>query len=46
MDVFTTPGAFSWSELMTDDPKAATEFYGTLLGWTIEPMPMTDPAQP
>lgn len=40
MDVYTTHGAFSWSELMTADPKAATEFYGTLFGWKIEPMQM------
>lgn len=42
MDAYTTHGAFSWSELMTADPKAATEFYGTLLGWTFEAMPMPE----
>ncbi len=41
MDVFTTPGAFSWSELMTRDPAKAAEFYGGLFGWTIEPMDMS-----
>lgn len=40
MDVFTVPGAFSWSELMTSDPAKAAEFYGGLFGWTIEPMDM------
>lgn len=40
MDAFTTPGAFSWSELMTSDPAAAAEFYGSLFGWTIETMDM------
>jgi predicted enzyme related to lactoylglutathione lyase len=40
MDVFTTPGAFSWSELMTSDPAAAAEFYGSLFGWTIETVEM------
>lgn len=40
MDVFTTPGAFSWSELMTKDPAKATEFYGGLFGWTIDAMDM------
>jgi hypothetical protein len=40
MDPFQTPGAFSWSELMTTDTKAATEFYGTLFGWKIEVMDM------
>lgn len=40
MDTYTTHGAFSWSELMTTDPRAATEFYGTLFGWKVEPMEM------
>jgi predicted enzyme related to lactoylglutathione lyase len=40
MDVFKTHGAFSWSELTTTDPKAASEFYGTLFGWKIETMDM------
>ena len=40
MDVYKTHGAFSWSELMTDDPKAAVEFYGGLLGWTAKDMDM------
>lgn len=42
MDVFTTPGAFSWSELMTPDPASAREFYGALFGWTFDEMPMPD----
>ncbi len=37
MDVFKTPGAFSWSELTTTDPAAAAEFYGQLFGWTVKP---------
>ena len=40
MDVYKTHGAFSWSELMTPDPKAAIAFYGQLLGWTSEDMDM------
>jgi uncharacterized protein len=40
MDVYKTHGAFSWSELMTSNPKAASEFYGTLFGWTISAMDM------
>lgn len=40
MDVYKTHGAFSWSELMTPDPKAALAFYGQLLGWTSEDMDM------
>ena len=43
MDPFQTPGAFSWCELMTSDPAAATGFYKTLFGWTIEPMKMGMP---
>lgn len=27
------PGALCWTELSTRDPKAATDFYGTLFGW-------------
>ena len=40
MDTFTTHGAFSWSELMSSDPKAACEFYGALFDWKIEAMDM------
>ncbi len=40
MDVYKTHGAFSWSELMTTDPKAAAEFYGSLFGWTVQTMDM------
>ena len=32
----TTPGAFSWIELMTTDTEAAKKFYGDLFGWTFE----------
>lgn len=39
-DVYKTAGAFSWTELMTGDPKAATEFYGKLFGWTYDAMDM------
>ena len=40
MEAFTTHGAFSWSELMTSNPRAATEFYGSLFGWKVEKMEM------
>lgn len=40
MDVFTTPGAISWSELMTSNPAQAAEFYGALFGWRFETMDM------
>lgn len=36
MDPFSTPGVFSWSELLTADPEAAARFYGTLLGWQFD----------
>jgi predicted enzyme related to lactoylglutathione lyase len=37
-EVYRTPGAFSWTELMTGDPDAAATFYGKLFGWTFEKM--------
>jgi uncharacterized protein len=37
-DVFATPGAVSWTELSSPDPKAACEFYGTLFGWSFDTM--------
>jgi uncharacterized protein len=40
MDVYTTPGAFSWSELSTPDPQAALAFYKPLFGWTSKDMDM------
>jgi predicted enzyme related to lactoylglutathione lyase len=36
----TTPGIFSWNELMTRDARASTKFYTTLFGWTREEMDM------
>ena len=41
-DVFKTPGAFSWTELLTPDPKAAAAFYGKLLGWKFDAMQMAE----
>lgn len=38
MDTFKTHGAFSWSELMTDDPGQAALFYGPLFGWSFDQM--------
>ena len=43
MDPFQTPGAVSWTELMTTNPAAATEFYGQLFGWKFETMNMGTP---
>ncbi|TXI17827.1 MAG: VOC family protein [Roseateles sp.] len=37
-DIYQTPGAFSWSELSSPDPRAACEFYGQLFGWTYDTM--------
>ena len=35
---FETPGAFSWTELVTSDVAAARKFYSALLGWKIKDM--------
>lgn len=40
MDVYNTPGAFSWSELMTSDPTAAGKFYSAVFGWNLKTMDM------
>ena len=37
MEVFKTPGAISWSELITTDPAAAADFYAKLFGWNVLP---------
>lgn len=37
---FATPGAFSWSELLTTDTAAAKAFYASLFGWQLEDMDM------
>jgi uncharacterized protein len=31
------PGCMVWNELATPDPARARDFYGELLGWTVEP---------
>ncbi len=41
-DVFSTPGAFSWNELMTTDMDAAKSFYHQLFGWDIKDSNMGD----
>ncbi|WP_030786521.1 VOC family protein [Streptomyces sp. NRRL S-920] len=33
---FMSPGQVVWFEICTTDPKAATDFYGPLLGWNFE----------
>jgi predicted enzyme related to lactoylglutathione lyase len=40
MDVYNTPGAFSWSELMTHDVEGARSFYSKLFGWGTKDMQM------
>jgi predicted enzyme related to lactoylglutathione lyase len=35
-------GDIHWNELMTRDAKAAASFFESVLGWTIEAMPMPD----
>lgn len=37
-----THGEFYWNELMTRDVEDAKRFYGNLLGWTFDGMPMGD----
>jgi len=36
------PGAFSWVDLATSDADGAKVFYGALLGWRFEDMPVPD----
>ena len=36
MNPFHTPGAFSWSELITNDIQAAKAFYGEIFGWQFK----------
>jgi hypothetical protein len=36
MNPFQTPGAFSWSELLTTDIAAAKAFYGEVFGWRFK----------
>ena len=36
------PGTFSWSDLQTDDLERAKRFYGDLLGWSYEDLPIGD----
>src|SRR2546428_3607963 len=36
------PGEFCWTELATNDWKAAKQFYGSLFGWTANEIPMGD----
>ncbi|HYY30602.1 MAG TPA: VOC family protein [Chthoniobacterales bacterium] len=38
----TKHGEFSWNELLTTDPAAATKFYTQLFGWTTQDFPMSD----
>jgi hypothetical protein len=33
------PGAMTWNDLLTADPAASAEFYGTVFGWTTEEIP-------
>jgi predicted enzyme related to lactoylglutathione lyase len=38
----TKHGQFSWNELVTTDPAAATKFYTELFGWTTQDFPMPE----
>jgi hypothetical protein len=35
-------GHFHWNELNTRDPKSAKAFYGEVVGWTFDEMPMDE----
>ena len=39
-EVVNEHGAVTWNELLTPDPAQAAGFYGELLGWTAQTMPM------
>ena len=39
-NVFQQHGAFSWSELMTDEPEKIVTFYQETIGWDVEAMTM------
>ncbi|MFV2102002.1 VOC family protein [Micromonospora sp. LOL_024] len=39
-EVFDTPGAMSWTELVTPDPEGARVFYELVFGWQPEEEPM------
>ena len=38
----TAHGHFHWNELLTSDPERAKRFYGEIIGWTYDGMPMPD----
>jgi hypothetical protein len=38
----TAHGHFHWNELVTRDVEKAKKFYGEVIGWTFEGMPMPD----
>lgn len=40
MTVAATTGDFVWYELMTPDPDAAAAFYGAVIGWRFERLPV------
>lgn len=41
-----THGKFIWCELMTSDTEAAGRFYSSVLGWSLNAMPMGERATP
>lgn len=40
LDTVTEPGSLCWAELYTPDAEEAKSFYATVLGWSIEDVPM------
>src|SRR6202046_1324257 len=39
-----TPGTFSWIDLTTPDQDASKQFYGELLGWSFQDLPVGEGA--
>jgi uncharacterized protein len=42
-ELVNAPGALTWNELGTPDLDGAAAFYGSLFGWSTEPMEGSDP---
>lgn len=40
--MMSTHGQFYWNELMSWDPERSKAFYGGALGWTFDPMPLSE----
>ena len=43
LGVHSEPGALFWEDLRSSDHEASRAFYGAVLGWTYQPVPMAGP---